>query len=267
MKLFKTIAIFILCFSSISMVADDLEFTGSASINLFNRYIFRGYELGEDNGVIQTSLELNVGSLSFAYWGNIDTEEEATVSFAPDSPGHKSFNESDISVSYSHSFGKVSMTAGWVYYATKYADETQELWMGLSYDVWGTPTLTVYRDIDAYPSSYLNFSLSHSVPISKQVTLDLGASAGYVIGGGDYWNTYDPDTEEYTGDQYAGLHDGMLSLGLTVPLSQRLSLQPVVQYFFPLSKDAERVVNGSSFNPNGYLDDTLLYGATVSFSF
>ncbi|MCX7914669.1 MAG: hypothetical protein N2511_08830, partial [Thermodesulfovibrionales bacterium] len=88
--------------------------------------------------------------------GNIDTNEKRTQSFIPDRPGRKSFNESDLTLSYTHAFGKLSLTGGYIYYGTKYTAETEELFLSASYDVISKPTITIYRDISTYPSTYVN---------------------------------------------------------------------------------------------------------------
>lgn len=249
------------------LMAQEPAVTGGASLSLNNQYVFRGYEYSSENGVIQPYLGITTRGFTFSFWGNIDLEEEATPSFVPDNPDHKSFNEADLTLSYTRSFGKLALTAGWVYYGTQYATETQELWLGAAYDVPTKPTLTVYRDIDAYPGTYVNLAFSHSLTLTEAMTLDMAASAGYFMGDGDYWRTYDPDAAAYAGEQYQAMHDGMLKAGLTVPLGAGVSLQPVVQYYFPLSGDAGRVTDGASHNPGGRLDDTVVYGATIILAF
>ena len=56
------------------------------------------------------------------------------------------------------------------------------------------PTLSVYRDINEYGGTYINLSVAYSVPLYKDITLDLGASAGYFIGDDEYWKTYESST-------------------------------------------------------------------------
>jgi len=129
------------------------------------------------------------------------------------------------------------------------------------------PTLSVYRDITEYPGTYVNLAVAHSVPLMKNITLDLGASAAYFAGDNDYWNTYERSTGDYTGEEYEAFHDGMVKAGLTVPVTGNISVQPVVQYWFPLSDDADKTVDGSSYNFNGKLDDTLVAGVNMTLTF
>ena len=241
--------------------------TGSASVSFLNQYMFRGYQLGKDSAVIQPSLSASYEGFTASFWGNIDTHERATQNFHPDDAGHSSFNETDLTLSYTYAIGKFSLTGGYIYYGLRYANETQELFGSVSYDWFLKPTLSVYRDICAYPGWYMNLSIGHSFKIYQEVTLDLGASAGYEIGTGNFWDTYQQSTGAYTGSKYSAFHDGMVKAGLTIPLTKKLNLQPMLAYWFPLSNDAERRIDGNSYNPNGYLKCLWQGGVTIAYSF
>ncbi|MGZ8894555.1 MAG: hypothetical protein ACXW1X_07795 [Candidatus Aminicenantales bacterium] len=241
--------------------------TGSASLGAFNRYVFRGYRLGRDSLVLEPVLAVSVRGFSVTFWANIDMKEKATPCFVPDRPGQKSFNETDLTVSYARDVGKLGLTAGFIYYGTKYTAETQELYVGASLDVPGSPALTVYRDIDAYPGTYVLLTLAHAVALKKGISLDLGASAAYFSGSGEYWRTYLPSAGSYVGDKYRALHDGMIKAGLTFPLGKSLGLQALAQWYFPLSAAAGRTVDGHSHNINGNLASVLVFGANLTFGF
>ncbi len=241
--------------------------TGTATMGVFNTYVFRGYELSRDSIVFEPGLSASYGGFSASFWGNIDSKEHATQNFVPDRDHRRSFNETDLTLSYTRVVQKLSLTGGWIYYDTKYADETQELFGTASYEVFGKPTLSIYRDIDRYPGTYLNFSLAHSIKLMGEVTLDLGASAGYTWGDGNYWKTFDPATGARTGTKYQAFHDGKLQAGLTIPLTKKVSLVPIVQYWFPLSSKAKRHWDDNSYNPNGYLKSLVVGGASVNYNF
>lgn len=242
---------------SISSFAED-KVTGSASVGVFNRYIFRGYEIGSDSIVIQPALNISYKGFSIGFWSNIDSNEHRSQSFVPDREGHKSFNETDLTFSYTYSIDKLSLTGGYIYYSTKYAPETEEIFLSVSYDVITKPTITIYRDITSFPGTYINLSLSHSEKIYKDITLDLGVSAGYFSGDDDAFRT-----EGGTGKKYRTFHDGMLKAGFTIPIYKDVSIQPVAQYWFPLSDKAKR----HGYNPNGHLDDTFVMGMNMIFNF
>jgi hypothetical protein len=264
------ILLLILLLSSVfvnNLNAEETKITGNASVGIFNRYIFRGYELSSNSIVIQPALSVSYKGFSAAFWGNIDSDEHPTQSFVPDREGQKSFNETDLTLSYTYSIEKLSMTGGYIYYGTKYAQETEEIFLSASYDIVTKPTITVYRDITSYPGTYINLYLSHSEMIYKDITLDLGASASYFVGDDDYWRTYESSTGAYTGGQYSAFHDGMVKAGFTIPLVKNFLVQPLAQYWFPLSSKAKRTIDGNSYNPNGKLDDTFVWGLNITFTF
>lgn len=241
--------------------------SGSAAMGVFNRYVFRGYRIGRDSLVFQPSLSLSYRGFSATFWGNIDMREKATPCFLPDRPGRKSYNETDITLAYASTAGQFNLTAGFIYYGTKYTAETQEFYVGAGWNVFGKPTLAVYQDVDAYPGTYFLFTLAQSLPVAKGVFLDLGASAAYFLGEGGYWRTYLRTGGSYSGEKYRAFHDGMIKAGLTFPLGGNVGLQTLVQCFFPLSKAASRTIDGSSYNINGHLATVLVFGVNLTYSF
>lgn len=245
--------------------------SGSASISVFNKYIFRGYEINSHSVVVQPAATVSYKGFSAALWSNIDSNVNGTQSVTNtnylSNQGKKDLNETDLTLSYTHVIGKLSLTGGYIYYGTDYTAETEEVFVTLAYDTLLKPTLSVYRDINEYGGTYFNLSIAHSFPVYKEITLDLGASAGYFAGSDDYWKTYESSTGSYTGKKYSGFHDGMLKAGFTIPIAKNVSVQPLVQYWFPLSNDAKKSVSGNSYNPNGKLDETLVTGVTLTLSF
>ena len=241
--------------------------TGTATIGAFNRYVFRGYELSRRSVVFQPGLTASYKGFSAGFWGNIDSKEHGTQNFVPERADQRSFNETDITLSYTYAFDKLSLTGGYIYYGTKYTDETQEIFATVAYDMFLTPTLSIYRDIDRYPGTYFNFSLSHSIALGHDVSLDLSASAGYMWGDGSYWKTYETSTGANTGSGYQAFHDGKVQAGLTIPVAKSVTVVPIVQYWFPLSSKASRHWADTSYNPNGYLGSNFVGGVNVNYNF
>ncbi len=283
MKILKTLllALIFVClpmlsvFSEESQKAEEAKVTGSGALGVYNRYVFRGYEIGKSGLVMQPSLTGSYKGFSASFWGNIDTNQRSTktADFSSESADHKKgWNETDLTLSYTYPIGKLSLTGGYIYYNTKYALETEEVFATASLDVIGKPSLSIYRDIANYPGTYLNLAFAHSFPLVKEMTLDLGASFGYFIGAENYWKTYETSTGAYTGGKYKGLHDGMVKAGLTVPVTKSLVIQPVVQYWFPLSSKVKKeYANGTdtddSYNPNGPVKRNFVYGVGLTYSF
>lgn len=248
--------------------------TGSASLGVYNRYIFRGYEIGKSGLVIQPSLSASYRGFSVTFWGNLDTNQRNTKTATFSNEFKKGWDETDITLSYTYTRDKLSLTGGYIYYGTKYADETEEFFISAAYDIVSKPTLSIYRDINSYTGTYINLSFSHSVPFNKTFALDLGASFGYFIGDSDYWRTYQPSAGTYSGAKYQGFHDGMLKAGLSINVTKAFVVQPTVQYWFPLSGNAGREYPApagadikDSYNPNGPVNHNFVYGVGFVYSF
>jgi len=250
------------------------DFTASASVAFLNRYIFRGYRIGESGLVIQPSVTASYKGFTFTYWGNFDTHQKNTESATFASEGQAGYNETDLTLSYTYGIDKLSLTGGYIHYDLRYANSTDEFFLTLAYDMLTKPTLTVYQDVNSYPGTYVNLSFAHSFSLPKDISLDLGASIGYECGQGRYWETYQPVTGTYTGPRYHGFHDGMVKVGLTIPVTKAFLVQPVFQYYFPLSSDSNKTYGTdpttdlrTSYNPNGYLTSSQVYGVNFVYNF
>ncbi len=248
--------------------------TGSVSTAVLNRYIFRGYRIGESGLVIQPSVSASFKGFTATYWGNYDTHQTNTTSATFASEGQGGYNETDLTLSYTYTINKLSLTGGYIHYELRYAKSTGEFFTTIAYDMLTKPTLSVYQDVSAYPGTYLNLSFAHSFNLPKDITLDLGASFGYEAGQGRYWETYQPSTADYSGSKYKGFHDGMVKAGFTIPVTKAFLVQPVYQYWFPLSADSNRTYGTDPasglripYNPNGYLTSSQVYGVNFVYNF
>jgi hypothetical protein len=87
------------------------------------------------------------------------------------------------------------------------------------------------------------------------MTIDLGASFGYYNIGGNGLKTY------------SALHDGMLKAGLTIPVAKNVVVQPLAQYWYPLSGKAHHSNPNTDNNPAAHIDNTFVYGVGVTLNF
>lgn len=222
-------------------LAEDPE--AHLSIGLYSRYIWRGYEFSRDSLVIQPSLTVAYKGFGFNLWGNLDTDEKGRET--------SNWNETDVTVSYDNSLGLVHYSLGYIYYALEDGvEDSQEVYAGITLDTLFSPSLTVYRDIDAFPGYYAALGISHSLAINHMMSLDLGAGAGY----------YDLDDGGYD-----AFHDGRLSVALPVTVSDYVTVSPELYYSFPLSGEASDELEAASLDGD---DDGFLYGGVaVSFAF
>jgi hypothetical protein len=244
-RIFFISVIILFSYAISSWAADDSEPEGlsaSASVGIFNKYIWRGFQLNHDSIVIQPSATLSYKGLSINEWINVDTSPDA---------GRK-WNETDSTLSYETNLGPVILGAGYIYYNVRDSDDTQEIYLSAGYDAFLSPRFTIYKDIDAAPGYYFNLGLSHSIKLNEDVSLDLSGGIGYYIS--KTMKIVEVDTDK----KYKGPQDGFLSAGLTIPINKQMTLSPSISYSFPLSSKAKDLL-GTSGNAFG--------GIVFTFSF
>jgi len=204
--------------------------TADFSVAFLSQYIWRGYAFSDDSAVIQPSGTISYYGFSVGLWGNLDTHLD-------DGSGHGTsvFNETDLTISYDHSFGPVSLGVGYIYYGLEGVPDSQEVYASVGYDILLSPTLTVYREVSNYPSWYINLGISHSFELPKGISLNLGASAGYY----SYDDIYEAGGKSH---KYHNFHDGLISASLDIPLGKYFTVSPMIAYSFPLSDDARHFI-------------------------
>jgi hypothetical protein len=65
------------------------------------------------------------------------------------------------------------------------------------------------------------------------------------------------------GKEFSNFYDADFQTSLTLPLSKRLSLEPMLGYSTSLSRNARQAIIGNSVAPRG---DTLYGGGTLKFA-
>ena len=103
--------------------------------------------------------------------------------------------------------------------------DTQEAYLIAAFsDVLLSPTLSVYYDFKEADGFYGSLSVSHSLELSEQINLALGASLG--AASSDWATFYFPDVEE----QDDGLTDWSVSASIPFAVNDSLTITPGVQY-------------------------------------
>ena len=251
MNAFKTAAIAagLACLAATAQpaLAEDTP-TADFTVGAYSSYVWRGFELNDSSMVLQPSMTVAYKGFSANVWGNLDTDTAADT---------KKWNETDLTLAYDTTFDKIGLGVGYIYYALDGADDSQELYVSVSYDTMLAPTLSIYRDFDSFNGWYLNFAVSHSIPMGE-TALDLGASVGY-------YNADDASVmADSSGGAYSELHDGLLSASMSFPVAKYLTVTPELYYSFGLSSEADDYLEAS--NPSG--DNDVIYGGvSASFAF
>ena len=253
---------------------EEDKVTGEAAVSVLSAYIWRGQELSRHSVVIQPSATLAYKGVSLNVWGNLDTRPYA----AGDEKYGANYTETDVTLSYTYKFSKVSVGAGYIYYglAAAYPGgpdylDSQELFVTVALDTLLSPTLTVYKEIDHYHQWYATLAASHTFQLHEKIGLKLAGQVSYLKSEDETtYAKYDSNSVA-TGDKFSNFHDATLSVSLPVSVTKHLTVTPLLTYVFPLSEDARYEMRGRGLkgtsDPSDR-DSSYLYGGiTLSFAF
>ena len=67
-----------------------------------------------------------------------------------------------------------------------------------------------------------------------------------------------------TTDKYRAFHNGLISVGLTIPVAKYFSIKPMIAYSFPLTNEADNLIKSTSLSNES---DFVYGGVTASLSF
>ena len=250
-RFFVLTMVIALCFSVVNLNAEDVKTSGYASVDTLSNYVWRGQKLS-NTWVVQPSVGISYGVFGASIWGNYDSDAKID-----EGDGHGEFTETDLTLNYTRALGKWTFGAGYIYYALNNANDTQELYISASYDTLLKPSLAVYYDFDEGNGAFAVASIGHTVGITKDVNLNLGASASYNFNN----KVMGFDNE---GDDFSNFYNAELSSSLNIPVWKAITVTPKVAYSFPLSDDAKHAIK--SISDDG--DKDILYGGVnVTMSF
>ncbi|SPD71763.1 conserved exported hypothetical protein [uncultured Desulfobacterium sp.] len=259
-KLIVTVLAVIFTGPYCTLAEEEETFSASLDVGAFSKYVWRGWQYSEDSVVIQPSLTAAYKWFSINLWENIDTDNKIT-----DDP---EYNETDVTVSYDTSIGDYDFGIGYVYYNIDDADDCEEFFASICVSKCPVlPTLTIYREVADAQGWYLNLGISHSFPVMGVITLDLAGSAGYYYSDDNDFVEVDNHLNP-TDKRYKSLHDGLISLGLTIPINNYLTLIPMMAYSFPLVDNADDLITYDNREAGLECDSSYFFGgATLSISF
>jgi hypothetical protein len=158
MRSLKTIFIamvFMFCFSISSLYAEEPKVSGTASVDVISNYVWRGQKLS-NSWVIQPSVGITYGGLGANIWANYDSDSKID-----EGDGHGEVTETDVTLNYTHSISRLTLTGGYIYYALSGANDTQEIYLSAGYDTLLKPTLTIYYDFDEGNGAFIVASIGH----------------------------------------------------------------------------------------------------------
>ena len=222
--------------------AEEEKPTGDFTAAVMSQYIWRGYELSRNSVVIQPSMTIGYKGFSANLWGNLDTKpySPAGASYA------SAWNETDMTLSYAKTLGLFTVGGGYAYYSLASLNkdapdraDSQELFATVSLNTLLTPTLTVYKEIDHYRNWYFLLGISHTLELSKMLSLKLAATASYLLStDADTYPKFNGNALP-TGDKFSNFHDGTLSVSLPIKPTSYLTVTPTLSYVFPALRRRE----------------------------
>jgi uncharacterized protein (TIGR02001 family) len=249
MKMFKKVAIvsvmmlgMVVSMGSAAMAAMEVEVAAYAGV--FDKYLWRGFDLSGSEPVAQGGVDVTAGSFTLSLWSNVQLSDDVAEGL-----DGGEVNETDITLDYSTDLNDlVSLSVGNVTYAIASADDTNEAYLTVGLNTLLNPSVSVNWDWDQADEDGLFYVLAigHDFNVSDALTVSLSANAGY-------------NQKNYSVDEtYSAWHNAEFGVNADYALSEQLSLSPSFVYSTPLSDDAKDVAG---------IDDEMAAGLTVNFTF
>ncbi|MCI4625228.1 MAG: hypothetical protein L3V56_04610 [Candidatus Magnetoovum sp. WYHC-5] len=206
--------------SGSSYAQQSKDFFGGTVVGVYTHEMWRGMKLSKRT-VVQPYIYATYHNFTGKVWANYDSHTSK-------------FNQTDFVFLYSRSFNKLTLTPGYVYYSFTGANDTQEFFLSMAYDMFLQPNFTWYYDFKEGDGSYLNLTIGHTFTLPHNYAIHVGAQAGYL------WDNKNMGTERDGGD-LSDLYNGEVYMTASIPIWKEISLEPKIAYSFPLSDEAQRV--------------------------
>lgn len=219
-----------------------IEVEGDAYIGVYDKYLWRGFDLSGGKPVAQGGVDLTSGNFTLSYWTNVQLSSD-------DGEGLKSgeATENDFIFDYSRDINDlVSISVGDIYYMLDGMDDTHELYLSVGLSTILDPSVSVYYDWDEADETalYYTVSIGHAFDLMEAISLSLGALAGY------------NHESDYAVGDYSGWHNYELSASAEYAMTDQLTISPSLLFSSGISDDAKDAI-----------DSEVLGGVSVTFTF
>lgn len=236
-------AAFVITAALAGAVPVHAQATFGVDLDLFSSYVWRGLTLTNKpvaQPAVWVSFPAGNAAITVGGWSSIDLGKyDNLADDISESGGSSGFNFAEFNpyAEVSFAVGKATLTGG----ATAYIypnDDTAPNDFGLltsdanTVEIYGkvgieaplSPELSVYYDVDKIKGAYIEGGISHSLPASEKVSIDLGAVAGFSAGQGIPDDPLSDESSNFDDDGFTHLD---LSAG--VPFSAGVfSITPVI---------------------------------------
>ena len=233
-------------------------------LDLFSSYVWRGITYTNKpvaEPAVWVSFPAGNASVTVGGWSNIDLGKyDDTADDLSLSGGTSAFNisEFDPYAEVSFSAGKATLTGGVTAYifpndldaapngGLDSESNTVEIYGKVGLDTPLSPELSIYYDVDKIKGAYIEGAVSHSLAASENISIDLGALAGFSAGQGV---SDDPD------ESFNFADDGFTHLDLSagVPFTAGIfSITPVIHLVIT-GDDATKITSPTNIDTGAKL--------------
>lgn len=212
--------------------ASALEISGDAYAGIYDKYLWRGFDLSGSMPVAQGGVDISAGAFTYSWWGNLHLNTD-------DGEGFQSgeLNETDIVIDYSRDLSDlVSLSVGNIFYALDGLEDTNELYLALSLNTLLSPSLSVYYDWDEAEEDGLFYTLSvgHDIALAEPLTLSLGALVSY------------NQSSDYAVGDYDEFHNYELSAAVDYAVTEQISVAASILYSSGISDEAKDAIDSET---------------------
>ena len=234
------LAIIVLGAFTPALAQDELEV--ETKVDFFSQYIWRGQSIVDDP-VAQPSVSAFYKNFTLSVWGNLDMTNV--------NDNRWDITEVDFSLDYSNYFSneipKIGYSIGIINYdfPNTNFDNTTEVYAGINFEMFLSPSLTIYRDIDEADGTYVSFGVSESIGWGFE------GAANFGWGDGDY-------NKFYWGNGSDRFND--LTLSISRPIEFKgIEITPSLSYIRLIDRDLGSIGNDGN--------DTFVFGISLSKKF
>lgn len=228
-----------------SIATAAIEVEGDAYVGIFDKYLWRGFDLSGSQPVVQGGIDLSTSGFTLSYWTNVQLSSDEEDGFTAGE-----MTETDIILDYSFGIGElVSVSVGDIFYIVEEDwPNTHELYLSVGLNTLLEPSATVYYDWDECEEDGLFYTLSigHSIAVTESIGVGLGALV-----------SYNQENDFNIGD-YEDWHNFEVSVNADYAVTKQVTFSGSILYSEPLSDDAEDI---------GGIDGETLVGLTATLTF
>jgi hypothetical protein len=194
--------------------------TGGVTADLMSHYVWRGFLLTDDFA-FQPTVWAKFGDVMVSSWSSISPDQDGGA-----------YREHDLTIDYTKAVHpKVNLSVGYINYAFPPVDGdgrySNEFYVVSAFVAPLNPTVKAYFDVHEGKGTYLNFGISHPIPLGSKVTATPSFAIGYNM---KQWiddNTW---------------NDANFGLKLTIPVHAKVTLGPGIYYSKGLTENYDDLI-------------------------